>query len=189
MARLTRRFFLGGSAVVITAAGISGCRQENNGLLTVHEGGKFFNAQQLTLLQDVSEIMIPRTDSPGAIDAQVASFADAMMLTWASEDTQKQFLGFLSALNTRAMAQFNKPYTKLATLERTALIEEIDTEAFSDAPSEISADYKRVKSLVFHLFYSSEQGSKDYVPIPGQYNGNLTLDEYENLMNEGAYGR
>ncbi|MFC7293084.1 gluconate 2-dehydrogenase subunit 3 family protein [Hirschia litorea] len=189
MARLTRRFFLGGSAVAITAAGISGCRQEDNGLLTVREDGQFFNAYQLTVLQDVSEIMIPRTNTPGAIDAQVASFVDSMMLSWASGPTQMQFLAFLKALDTLSLTQVNKPYTKISQAERTTLLKKVDENAFSTNPSDVSANYKRVKALIFHIYYTSEEAGRDYVPVPGQYNGNLTLAEYENLMNENAYGR
>lgn len=187
--RLTRRFVLGGSAVLLTALGISGCTQEDNQLLTVAEDGKFFGAGELTILQDVTEIMIPKTATPGAIDAQVASFVDAMMETWAGTNTKASFKNLLVSINARAVETYEKPYVKLSLEDRTTLIEAIDTAAFQKATREEGADYRHFKELVFHIFYTSEEASRDYVPIPGMYKGNLTLEEYEELMDGGAYGR
>jgi len=148
--KFTRRIFLSGAVVTVTALSLTGCTEPKTQLVMIEKTGEFFRPEDLTLLNDIAEIMIPRTDTPGAMDAQVAAVIDAMMMTWA--------------------------------------ISEIDVTAFSDEVTDYAEGYKRLKDLIFRVFYSSEAANADYVPIPGQYSGNLTLGEYESLTEAYSYG-
>ncbi len=187
--KFTRRFMLGGALVTVTALHLTGCSAPDTGIVHFDTDGQFFTASELTRLNDVAEIMIPRTDTPGAADAEVAAVVDGLMLTWAIEPTRQQFRDMLAAFDAKAKSDFGKDYEKLLPEERLTLVEAIDTAAFSETPPESAEDYKRLKDLVFRVFYTSEEASADHVPIPGGYYGNLTLEEYEALMDERAYGR
>ncbi len=180
---------LGGALVTVTALHLTGCSAPDTGIVHFDTDGQFFKASELTRLNDIAEIMIPRTDTPGAADAEVAAVVDGLMLTWAIEPTRAQFKRALAALDANANANHGAFYTSLMPTERVALIEAIDTAAFSETPPDDAEDYKRMKELIFRVFYTSEEGSADHVPIPGGYQGNLTLEEYEALMEERAYGR
>ncbi|MBJ7417548.1 MAG: gluconate 2-dehydrogenase subunit 3 family protein [Niveispirillum sp.] len=50
--------------------------------------GRFFNASEMALLADVAEIMIPATDTPGAMAANVHGVVDGLMLDWAVPATR-----------------------------------------------------------------------------------------------------
>lgn len=187
--KFTRRFMLGGALVTVTALHLTGCSAPDTGVTRIDQRGQFFTADELTLLNDVAEIMIPRTDTPGAADAEVAAVVDGLMLTWAIEPTRQQFRRALAAFDTKAKSDFGKGYVKLMPEDRLSLVTALDVAAFSETPPDNADDYKRLKELIFRVFYTSEEGSADHVPIPGGYYGNLTLEEYQDLMEERAYGR
>ena len=185
----TRRLFIGGAIVTVSALHLPGCRVAETGLVKISIDGQFFTAHELTLLTDIVELMIPRTDTPGGSDADVVPVLDGMMLSWAVARTQQQFRNALTTFEAAAIATYQKPYNTLKPEQRFALLTDIDTTAFSKNPPAAAANYKRLKSLVFRIYYSSEIASADYVPIPGNYYGNLSATAYNNLIDEYAYGR
>lgn len=187
--KFTRRFLLGGALVTVTALHLTGCSAPDTGLVHIDSDGQFFIASELTRLNDIAEIMIPRTETPGAADAEVAAVVDGLMLTWAIGPTREQFRRTLAAFDSKAQSEFGKGYDKLMPDERLALLEMVDAAVFSDTPPDDADDYKRLKELIFRVFYTSEAGSADHVPIPGGYHGNLSLEEYQALMEERAYGQ
>ncbi|NNC37587.1 MAG: gluconate 2-dehydrogenase subunit 3 family protein [Hyphomonadaceae bacterium] len=186
--KFTRRIFLSGALLTVTALSLTGCADSQTQLVKMEQAGAFFNPEDLTLLNDIAEIMIPRTDTPGAMDAQVAAVIDAMMMTWANGPTRDLFSNTLQKIELMAETMTGKPYSSLTLKQRQSLISEIDVTAFSDEVPDYAEGYKRLKDLIFRVFYSSEAANADYVPIPGQYRGNLTLGEYESLMEAYSYG-
>ncbi len=186
--KFTRRIFLSGAVVTVTALSLTGCTEPKTQLVKIEQAGAFFNPDDLTLLNDIAEIMIPRTGTPGAADAQVAAVIDAMMMTWANGATRDLFSNTLQKIELMAETLKGKPYSSLTLKQRQSLISEIDVRAFSDEVPDYAEGYKRLKDLIFRVFYSSEAANADYVPIPGQYRGNLTLDEYESLTEAYSYG-
>lgn len=187
-ATFTRRFVLEGALVTVTAFSLPSCIRSDNGIGRISSDGKFFNADQLTVINDVAEIMIPRTETPGAADAQVASVIDGLMLTWAGKESKTQLREVLTALEARARAAFGENYATLAQAERSTVVEAFDVQSFSDDPPSDAGGYKKLKYLVFRVFYTSEESSANYVAVPGQYSGNLTLEEYESLMEQRGHG-
>lgn len=184
----SRRFFLGSALVSISAVPLNLHAAPAGEIVLITQHGQFFDAGELTILNDVTEIMIPRTDTPGAQDAEVAAVVDAMMLTWASKTTGELFRQTIGSFDDAAIKQAGGHWCSLPHGQRTAIVEAIDQAAFADGAGDEQLGYRRLKELVFHVFSTSPQGSRDYVPIPGSYEGNLTLDEYEALMQERSYG-
>lgn len=187
--KFTRRFMLGGSLVTVTALHLTGCAAPDTGFVEFDTNGQFFTAKELSHLNDIAETMIPRTDTPGAADAEVAAILDGMMITWAIELTRQQFRRAIKQVEILATQESGKAYASLMPGDRFALLDRSDQAAFSDAPPEWASDYKRLKDLIFRVFYSSEEAGADRVPVPGGYFGDLNLEAYEALQEERAYGR
>ncbi|MGJ8561360.1 MAG: gluconate 2-dehydrogenase subunit 3 family protein [Litorimonas sp.] len=184
---INRRIFIGGSIATIGVLSISGCQNAETNILLVDQDGQFFTADELTILSDVAEIMIPRTGTPGAIDAEVPAAVDGMMMSWASPSTQDQFRSILEHFNELAQQSYKSDYVKLRPDDRSALVENLDSRSFSKSPTEAAGQYKRLKDIIFLIYYSSEKGIRNFVPVPGFYSGNLTLEEYEMHMSEMSY--
>lgn len=137
----------------------------------------FFNAEQMTLVYDLANIMIPRTETPGASDSHTAQVLDELMTSWASLSTQRQFTNFLGQFLSRAKRETNSDYFSLTKEEREAFVEHIDENAFEKDRNEFSTAYKRIKALIFHIHYSSEEANPNFFLVPGGYKGNLTEPE------------
>lgn len=186
---ITRRIFLNGAAVTVTAISLIGCASPEFEIFNIDQKGQFFSARELTILSDVAEIMIPRTETPGAIDAQVATVVDGLMMTWASDQTQSWFKNLIAYFDELSQSTHKKPFDKVGLDARRAMIETLDIAAFSETPPAQSEAYKHLKYIIFRAYYTSEEAGDSHVAIPGQYNGHLTLNEYNALMKERAYGR
>lgn len=137
----------------------------------------FFSAEQLTLVYDIADIMIPTTDTPGASDSHTAQVLDALMVSWASSNTQQQLTAFLSELRDRARSSNNKDFLLMPREERQAFLVEIDSHAFEKTTSPFLVAYKRLKALIFHIHYSSKEANPDFFLVPGGYRGTLSLEE------------
>ena len=50
------------------------------------ERGAFYTQDEMALISRISNLVIPRTETPGALDANVPGYLDALMSDWASAE-------------------------------------------------------------------------------------------------------
>ncbi|WP_395344425.1 gluconate 2-dehydrogenase subunit 3 family protein [Ningiella sp. W23] len=184
--KITRRVFLGTSVYVVSAPLLASlpATQSSNALQKVTEPGQFFNAHELTVLADIAEIMIPKTDTPGATEAHVIPVLDALMLTWAGKETKAQYRAIVRQVEQLSLNTFKSAYVESTFQDREALITQLDERAFENTSSEISANYRKLKEMIFHIYYTSKEANPDYMLIPGAYKGCLSKEEYEAMVDE-----
>lgn len=189
-AKLSRRVFLSSAALSAIGISLSGCgRNETIDLEVVAEPAfAFFDDSQSAILLDVADILIPRTDTPGALDSNTILYIDQLMTTWAGAETKAGLLSFIDELNAQSIARYQTPYLDLSAAQKFDLLDEIDRNSFGDpTDTEFAANYRRLKRLVFHVHYTSEAANSDFVLIPGQYLGDLSEAEYAALIDENRY--
>lgn len=122
---------------------------------------RFFSPAQMAVLSEVVEIIIPRTDTPGAKDAGVPQNFDALMRNWASAQHQSQFSALVDEFGGAGLM-------KLAPSERVDLLRQIDAQKLAAW----DPVYARFKELVLTLYYLSEAGATKelrYELIPGKW--------------------
>lgn len=127
---------------------------------------RFFSNAEFTLLDEVCEIIIPQTDTPGARGAGVPAAFDALMRSWASREHQQEFRALLKAFDAAAVATAGQPLLKLKPQQRIDVIAAYDAEHFKKAP------YSKYKELVLKLYYLSEVGATQelrYEHVPGAW--------------------
>lgn len=128
---------------------------------------RFFSKTQFATMAEVADIILPRTDTPGAKDAGVPDYLDALMVNWASPERQQQFLALIDEIDARARSA-GGAFPSLPMARRVELLGAFDAEklAASDQP------YAKFKELVLTLFYMSEAGATKelrYELIPGKF--------------------
>jgi gluconate 2-dehydrogenase gamma chain len=134
------------------------------------------SSDQFALLEQVADVIIPATDTPGAIDAGVAVFVRDMLEVWASTQTRAELTGVLDAIEKRSWARHGASFLELAPERRLDLVREFDEEALSRD----DVAYGRFKYLVLVGYYQSEIGATQelrFELVPGAWRSCLPLNE------------
>lgn len=115
----------------------------------------FFTPAERTTLDAVCATMIPRTDTPGAIEAKVPEFIDGMMSNWANDATQKRFRAALADIDRAANEVAGKPFAALAAETQLQVLADYD----ADALEQRNRNYLQLKELTLMGYYLSEPGA------------------------------
>lgn len=180
---------LTGGVVIGGDVFLSGCKtptKKGEGLLT---------ADDIALLNEVGDTIIPVTNTPGAKAAKVGEFMNVYVSDCYRADQQKAFTEGLVSLNKACDKQFGKDFTKLTAAERTTILTALEAEAkaynqqikekeqaardqakkdmkeFNGAPLHY---YTMIKQLTLTGYFTSEIGMKEalrFLPVPGKYDG------------------
>lgn len=183
--KISRRIFIGAAMFTVSAPLLATVLNHKTQLYKVLNNGQYFNAADMTLLTDIAEIMIPKTETPGAKDAHVIVILDGLMLTWASTKTKQQYQACLAQIKKIAMDTYQDEYMHLSLPQRTELITALDKRAFENPKTALSVNYRKLKEMIFHVYYSSEEANPDFVLIPGGYRGCITKTELETIRARG----
>ena len=160
IAVLTGTAFVGGELF------LSGCKEQK---------GTLFSNEDIAFLDEVAETIIPRTDTPGAKDAEVGKFM-ALYAAGCYDNTQQQLLkqGIIQ-LNTASKEKFKQPFVQLSAEQKQLLLTGIDEVAKHQQNKDDAPHYfTLMKQLTLLGFFTSEAGATQvlrYLPVPGKYEG------------------
>lgn len=138
-----------------------------------------FNTDQLALVRELGEIIIPTTDTPGAIAAGVHDFINHFVVYCADKDEQQQLLSGLKTIEDRAQNDFKKTFLSLDKNQQFDLLTNMEKATNGFTPAD-RAFFKQLKGLVTFGYYTSEIGATKelaYLAIPGGYKGNFKFKE------------
>jgi hypothetical protein len=134
-------------------------------------GAGLLNAADRALIADIADTIIPATDTPGARAAGVPAFIEHILFDWLSAEERDRFLAGMRAFPTQATAKAGRPFAKLSTDERVALLTGMIAaeEASGDRFPGFVGDMKR---LTVYGYYTSEIGATQELSfniVPGAY--------------------
>jgi gluconate 2-dehydrogenase gamma chain len=111
--------------------------------------------QQLALIGEIADIIIPRTEAPGATDVRVPAFIDVIVSEQYSDADRDAFVTGLAGLSASEAA--------IDAIEKAA-----------DRRAEPQRTYWRLKGLVIHGYFTSERVMRDVLKVeimPGRFDG------------------
>lgn len=165
MDTLDRRGLLTGALALLGAAATGG-----TATVTFAQTGapRGLTPARFAVLDEVSALVIPKTDTPGAREAGVPLAVDGMMADWAGANTKREFEGALDALDAAAKAELGKGFVQIPAAARLAFLERYDAAAFArtDWP------WRKLKDLIVTAYYMSEAGATQelrYELAPGAW--------------------
>lgn len=132
-------------------------------------------ADQLLVLRELGEVIIPATDTPGAIATGVHDFINGYAAHCLSKEEQHQLTSTLNKIADAAKTHQKMSFDQLSLAQKVELLTKIE-QAKSPFTEQDRTDLKQVKALVVFAYYTSEAGaSKElaYLAIPGGYKGNF----------------
>lgn len=140
--------------------------------------GALFNPQQIKLVDQLSEIIIPATETPGAHAAGVTAFIERIVADWYHEDERASFLGGLSDVDARSKRAGGQAFTDSSAAVQAAVVQELETELRSRPGGASGTFWQRFKALTIYGYYSSQPGVVDElgeVFMPGYYDGDVAV--------------
>lgn len=156
----------------------------------------FLSNNQARTISEMTECILPRTQTPGAKDLHIDRFIDKMLKDLLSADEQKDFVEGLNAFESACKSQNGASFAESTPQQQTAFLQKMDKEAAKLDPSVWVANvgkaaptpfYRRVKALTLLGYYTSQDiGEKvlSFDPIPGVFIGCMPLAQVGNAWNE-----
>jgi hypothetical protein len=147
----------------------------------------FLTEDQAAIVSEVAEIIIPKTDTPGAKDAGVPSFIDQILKEVYSKEDQEWFANGLLSFSEAADKEYGDPFSELGDEEQVAFVKKTHDAAVTTEQATQPAPKRpfilMMKELTMLGFFTSEVGATQilqYDPVPGAYKGCVPLSEAGN---------
>lgn len=159
-------------------------------------------AEDQSLLAELAEVIIPKTDTAGAKEAGVGPFIELMLKDCYSDGQQQHFLAGLAAVKEESGKMGSdfvslSPENKTAVLKTMSLLAKEESEANKKAKEAKVVDaetgvvkanekeeethtpfFNLLKELTLFGYFTSEAGATEnlnYVPIPGRYDSCIDI--------------
>lgn len=153
-----------------------------------------FTAVQRQSVTQVVDMIIPTTDTPGAVAAGVPNFIEVMVWEWYTKTERRIFLQGLDELDSFCAEQTGRQFHEAHPELRLAALQELERRssdherAVTDHSPHGGAEtfdqhapfFHKIKELTVLGYYTSEIGATQelvYRPLPGYFDGDLSLDQ------------
>jgi len=190
-----RNIGLGAGAIIVgptTLSLLQSCKNDP----TYNWEPTFLAASNGFALKQILEVIIPKTDTPGAEDLNIAEFIDSYMEEVASEERQENFKQSADAFSRAFKNEFDKEegegsaeeyeqivakYLKATPAERDEIAkrntetqdpQDKDQKVTLDADAGTLAYLEEIRSMGIWAYKTSEEIGENvmwYDPIPGEY--------------------
>lgn len=153
---------------------------------------EFFSVDQAALVAELTEIIIPKTDTPGAIDAGVPMFIDRILKEIYPKEVQDAFLKGLADFDNGARETYGKPFMDCSNEQKLSYFKTQHDAVMDKSGAGYSGSFwasteqnskpfiVELKELTLLGFFTSEPGATkvlQYNQVPGPYKGCVPLTE------------
>lgn len=137
------------------------------------------SAGQLADVAAAAERILPRTDTPGAIDVGVQAFIDTLYSGFMSDSDRQMLASGLERLDGASRAAHGAAFATLTTDQQNVVLRGIAT-AEEGQPQGF---FRLLRSATILGYFTSETVGKTvlhYDPIPGRYDGCVPISDVGN---------
>ena len=128
-ARLNRRALLLGAVFLV--GGTAALTRFSRDPQDTAESGPVFTPDQFALLEQVTEVMIPATDTPGALGAGVPAFLRQMLSAWGSNETRVAVVRVLEAIEKESWGKLGAGFLEIPGERRLELMRSYDEKSIA----------------------------------------------------------
>lgn len=142
-------------------------------------GENIFTDADAAFLDEVAEVIIPATDTPGAKQAGVGAFITVFVSDCYTKPQQDRFRAGMAQLQAEAQDSYGKSFDEMSADERREMLQAASVTARAQAGGEVPHWFTPIQQLVLFGFFTSELGATEvlrYDPVPGFYDGDLEYD-------------
>ena len=153
---------------------------------------QFFTVVEANCISTLVDMILPRTETPGALDVNVDVFLDRIFAQTYDEAGQKKVRGNIAQFNAACKNSHGAVFTKLHEEDRIAVLTNAEKTAgkFGRGIWGKGVEdkgpvgfYRSIKSMAIWAYFTSEKMGKEvlsYDPVPGDYKGCIPLSDVGN---------
>jgi Gluconate 2-dehydrogenase subunit 3 len=179
----------------VTTHSLSGCQAETP-KITLNWAPVFLSNNQAQTVSDITERLLPRTQTLGAKDLNIDRFVDKMLKETLSATEQKEFLNSFNAFEYVCKNQYGATFSACSTEEQLEFVLKIDKTPVKYPPSVFGVHLgklpptlalKKIKEFTLLGFFTAQEiGEKvlSFDPFPGEYLACVPLANIGNAWNE-----
>jgi hypothetical protein len=117
------------------------------------------SAAQQALVTRVADLVIPRTDTPGANDVGVPALIDLLLTEWYDAGESQALLANVDAIDAAARDLGATSFVALAPSAQVALLGELDARRADKTGA--AAGFRELKALTVFGYFTSERVTRD----------------------------
>lgn len=145
------------------------------------QGGQF-TEDETAMLSRMADVVIPRTSTPGAVDAGVPAFIVMMMGDCYPEKAQQAFHEGLAAFDRWCRGEQGDGFLALTPGDQETAVAGLDALVMGkkELPDKALSFYRTFKELTILGYFTSKPGATEtlrYVAVPGRYDGCIPYHE------------
>jgi gluconate 2-dehydrogenase gamma chain len=154
---------------------------------------QFLSTAEGAIVEEVAELILPRTDTPGARDVGVPAFIDVILKDAYPAEDQARFVSGAKDFDAEAQRAHGKPFLELPQAQRLAFLQKVhDAAAVAErvqADNEVPPSQRKrpfvlmMKELTMLGFFVSKPGATQvlqYVAVPGGYQACIPIAQAGN---------
>jgi len=182
------RLLAAGAAVPLAPHNLLASMREARRLVGPPDAPRTLNPHQYATVKIMAEMILPRTDTPGAIDVGAPEFIDLILTEWYADEDRKVFLDGLANVDTSANTLFGKDFIDMGVAQQQDILRLLggqmreEAETVRDGARGYRAAravpqknfYYMLRKWTLTAYYTSEAGATQelhFEIIPDHYDG------------------
>ena len=158
---------------------------------------KVFNEEQARTIGAIADSILPKTDTPGALELMVDRFVDIMVDVGYASEEKATFIDELNVFIATSKKKYGNAFEDCSDEEKSEQLSAAEKSSgqyvgtvwgTNLAEQESLGFYRKLKGLILLGYYTSEEIGKNvlsYDPVPGKQLGCIPLSEVGNSWTEG----
>lgn len=147
----------------------------------VHERARsapplLLRADERAVISAIADGLLPRTDTPGALEVGAVGFVEVLVAEWMTEAELIEFRGGLGAIDRHAVTVHGSSWPALGPEQREQ--EFVFLEDPRDPALEERRTYRRLRGHLLHGYLTSERVRREVLKVnitPGRYRGDIPV--------------
>ena len=152
----------------------------------------FFNVEESQTISALLDMILPRTETLGALDVKADVFIDKVIAATYNEADQKHIRSEIASFNLVCKEKYNGTFIELSKADRIKVLQQVEATSgkFNSGvwgtgvgDQEPIGFYRSMKSMAIWAYFTSEEIGENvlnYDPIPGKYEPCKPLSEIGN---------
>ncbi len=157
-------------------------------LLGATEGPRTLNEHQFATVKTMAEMILPKTDTPGATEVGAAEFIDLILSEWYDAGERDVFLKGLDHVDARSKDLFAKNFVDCSEPQQAEMLVELGEKMVEETEARRAVShhsrgawrssrmsfYPMLRNLTLTAYYTSEAGATQELQfdmVPGRFDG------------------